>query len=101
MSGSNTIGLGLGVVILIVLWTVTAFLWVLLSRSQTALRTAVTCLSVILTIGMFLIPTSDDTSSTQQEKKHAVIVIFKIKENVHKTLALFEIILVPRQMVAP
>ncbi|CAL8111106.1 unnamed protein product [Orchesella dallaii] len=59
MAGANTIGLGLGVILLIVLWTITAFLWVLLSRSQTTLRIVVTTLALLLTFSLFLIPTSE------------------------------------------
>jgi len=69
MAGSVTIGLGAGVVIIFVLWTTTAFIWVALSRSQSSLRVLFTSISGIISFVLFVIPTEkrDDRKDKLEE----------------------------------
>lgn len=62
MAGSSVVGLGVGVILLLILWTLTGIAWVQLSRKQGGLRVMITLLSLLLTVALFLIPTDDGKS---------------------------------------
>jgi len=70
--------LGAGVIILLILWSFTAFLWVLCSRSNTKLRVLVTSAAVLLTLILFLIPTETSQAPVAETQDFEVIHLFLI-----------------------
>lgn len=60
MAGSFVVGLGAGVVILLVVWTVVLIAWVQLSAHQAGLRSLITGLSILITLVLLLIPTAKE-----------------------------------------
>ncbi len=59
MAGSFVVGLGAGVIILLILWTLVLIAWVQLSSQQARLRTIITTCVILITIILLLIPTAD------------------------------------------
>ena len=56
MAGATVISLGAGTVILLVLWTITAFTWFLLHRSDNIIRYLVFLISFVISLILFLLP---------------------------------------------
>lgn len=56
MAGSTVMTLGAGTIILLVLWTVTGFLWAVLHRSQSVIRYLAFVASAVVTLTLFLLP---------------------------------------------
>jgi hypothetical protein len=78
MAGSQVIGLGAGTIILLVLWTVTAFIWVVLHRTQSALRYIVTLIASVTTLTLFLLPpeTNEDIHPPRYSREEEIVRIF-------------------------
>jgi hypothetical protein len=66
MAGSSVVGLGAGVILLLILWTLTAIAWAQLSQKQSGLRVIITFASALITGILFLIPT-EDVSKKKEE----------------------------------
>ncbi|CAG7734645.1 unnamed protein product [Allacma fusca] len=65
MAGSAVMALGAGTIILLVLWTLTVFVWVVLHRSQSSIRYLVFIFSSVVTLTLFLLP--PDTGDAERE----------------------------------
>lgn len=67
MAGSFVVGLGAGVVILLVVWTLVLVAWVQLSAHHSGLRSLITLLSILLTAILLLIPTADKLGAEEDK----------------------------------
>jgi len=65
MAGSNVIGVGAGVVILIIVWCITGLAWLQLSHKQTGLRFGITVFTLLTTAILMIIPTEDSVTFKQ------------------------------------